>query len=74
MPFEPDWSKIFRHHSVTDQFKEFYRQIAPYLLKPVTVLDLKSPGKEILEGNIEDLDLLKRSDPQPSVEPPEEED
>jgi len=31
MTFEPDWSKIFRHHSVTDQFKEYHRQVAPYL-------------------------------------------
>ena len=31
MPFEPDWSKIFSHSSVTNQLREYHRQIAPYL-------------------------------------------
>jgi len=31
MPFEPDWSKILSHSSVTNQLREYHRQIAPYL-------------------------------------------
>jgi len=36
MPFEPDWGKILSHYSVTNQLKEYHRQIAPYLIDPVT--------------------------------------
>jgi len=52
MPFEPDWSKIFKHHSVTDQFREYHRQIAPYLT-------ITSEDEECLNATSQDEDHEK---------------